>query len=410
MWPRKRFDIRLRDILAGITYSVRPMDAKAARDRLERLWSASGEALACLSVRSGFDLLWQSLALPPGSEVLITALNIPHMAAIMRVHGLIPVPVDVDLETLGPNLDQAARLVGSNTRAFVVAHLFGGRIPMEAVGQFAADHKLLLVEDCAQAFAGLDFVGHPQADVSMFSFGSIKTATALGGALFTVRNPALLARMRELQSAQPVQSRRRYLWTLLKYAFMTGICRPLPFGLFVQGCRLGGFDYDRIIHNAVRGFPGTDWLERIRHQPCTPLLAMLYRRLKQFNQARLADRAAKGELLLKLFGDRVFCPGRQAGARTHWVFPILADCPGELTQCLQQAGFDAARTHSLAVIDPPADRSDLKLDEVRRLMDALVCLPLYPEMPERAVRQMARVVLEQGRLRPLPVPKAQAVG
>ena len=33
---------------------------------------------------------------------------------------------------------------------------------------------MLVIEDCAEAFSGLDYLGDPRADVSAFSFGGIK--------------------------------------------------------------------------------------------------------------------------------------------------------------------------------------------------------------------------------------------
>ena len=55
----------------------------------------------CLSVRSGWDLLLHVLAWPAGSEVIVSAITHPDMIRILRAHGLVPVPVDVDLDTLG---------------------------------------------------------------------------------------------------------------------------------------------------------------------------------------------------------------------------------------------------------------------------------------------------------------------
>ena len=68
----------------------------------------------------------------------------------------------------------------------LVAHVFGCRMDLTEVVNFAAKHDLFVVEDCAQVFLADGYLGHPSATVSMFSFGAIKTATALGGAIFTI--------------------------------------------------------------------------------------------------------------------------------------------------------------------------------------------------------------------------------
>ena len=93
MWVRKRIDIRWSDIVAGLGYCAQPADRQKSIDELETLWSSSHQAFACLSVRTGFDLLLKTLNWAPGSEVILTAMTIPDMARILREHKLAPVPV-----------------------------------------------------------------------------------------------------------------------------------------------------------------------------------------------------------------------------------------------------------------------------------------------------------------------------
>ena len=63
--------------------------------------AADGEDVF-LSVRTALDLLLEAWALPRGSEVLMSAVTIPDMVAIVRHHGLVPVPVDLDMRRLAP--------------------------------------------------------------------------------------------------------------------------------------------------------------------------------------------------------------------------------------------------------------------------------------------------------------------
>src|SRR5690606_37140318 len=84
--------------------------------RAEQAWGPSGDALACLSVRTGFDLLLQALQLPPGSEVLLSAITIADMARIIQAHGLVPVPVDLDPETLQVCSARLETLLSPRTR------------------------------------------------------------------------------------------------------------------------------------------------------------------------------------------------------------------------------------------------------------------------------------------------------
>ncbi|MEX2558766.1 MAG: DegT/DnrJ/EryC1/StrS family aminotransferase, partial [Pirellulales bacterium] len=192
MWARKRLDIGWFDLGYATLCCCLP-GRRAERQRcIESLWSGSGDTLACLSVRSGFDLLLEALALPPGSEVLVSALTIKDMVRIIDEHGLLAVPVDLEPGAMAPDLDSLRQAITPATRAILVAHLFGGRIDLEPIVRLAEEHGLLVIEDCAQAYVGPHFVGHPGVAASMFSFGPIKTATALGGGLIRVADPALV--------------------------------------------------------------------------------------------------------------------------------------------------------------------------------------------------------------------------
>src|SRR5262249_2906791 len=148
-------------------------------------------------------------------------------------------------------------------------------------------HGLLVIEDCAQAYTGAEYTGHPDADIALFSFGTIKTATALGGALLRVRDRAVLERMRGLQRQYPVQPRAAYTRRVVKCALLKALTARWIYGAFVRGCRLAGTDHDAVAHHAVRGFAEARWREDIRQQPSTPLLALLACRQRRFATRRL---------------------------------------------------------------------------------------------------------------------------
>jgi dTDP-4-amino-4,6-dideoxygalactose transaminase len=256
MWSRKRLDIGWRDLLYGLCRSAFPPNSERITASIERLWPTPERMFVCLSVRSGFDLLLQSLALPRGSEVLVSAVTIPDMVRILEHHGLTPVPVDLDPKQAAPAVEAWENAVTPKTRAILVAHLFGSRIPLEPILNVARRHRLLVFEDCAQAFAGVNFAGHPEADACMFSFGVIKSTTALGGAVLKIRDRNLLERMRKTQAAYPAQKRRFYFRRVIKYGMLKALsCRSMC-SLFVGVCRALGGNYDRWINRTAKGFPG----------------------------------------------------------------------------------------------------------------------------------------------------------
>ncbi len=407
LWSRHRLDIRFRHFAYALWAAVWARCADSRAERLAKQWSPSGRGIACRSVRSGFHLLLDSLGLPEGDEVLVSAVTHPDMVRVLEAHGLVAVPVDLDIPTLAPVVALAERLVTQRTRAILVAHLFGGRFEMGPLVAFAKRNRLLLWEDCAQAFTGPADTGHPDADVSMYSFGTLKTGTALGGALFTVRGRAVLERMRRRQRRWPVQTRTGYAASVLKFFAFSLVTRPLPYGLLAWFHRVSGRDFDRLVNSSVRAFRPGRLLPQLEVRPSAPLLATLAHRLRTFDGARLRRRAASGDwLTANLPGIQV--AGSRMEARTHWLFPALTSRPDELIRACRRAGIDAARgASSVGAVAAPAGRPEADPQNARRMMGSLVFLPAYPELPPAA---LARLVAALSSTEAVRVPAYSSTG
>jgi len=379
---RHRLDIRLRDFAYALSAGAWASNAQRLSARLESSWSPAGQGLACRSVRSGFHLLLETLALPEGGEVLVSAVTHPDMVRVLEAHGLVAVPVDLDFATLAPKLDVAERLVTPRTRALLVAHLFGGRLDMVPIAAFAKRHHLLVWEDCAQAFTGRADIGDPSAHASMFSFGALKTCTALGGALLKIKDPTLLERMRRVQGGWRRQSRREYAAQVLKFFAFFAATRPLPYRLLALAL---GREFDRRVNSSVRAFRPGPLLPQLEVQPSAPLLTTLGFRLRKFDHARLQRRAVAGEWLRARLPGSVRNPGYDAETRTHWLFPVVSSQAERLISECRGAGIDAARAaSSVSVIAAPAGRPESEPREAREMMRSLVFVPAYPELPSRS--------------------------
>ncbi len=397
MIPRKRLDVGWPDLLFGLGACVWPGGRERMAQRLERLWSPEGRGLACLSVRSGFDALLSELDFPEGSEVLVSAITIRDMTRILEEHGLVPVPVDLDLRTLAVDLESLARAVSPRSRAILVAHLFGSRMPLEPLLGVAREHGLFVIEDCAQAYRADDYRGHPDCGVSLFSFGPIKTATALAGGLITFRDRSLRDRVAGRQAGWPVSGRGRFLTRILKYSVLKLLSYRPVFSLFYRGCRLLGASHDAVISGSVRGFAGEGFFGRIRRQPPFPLLALLARRLKRADGVEIEHRAAMAREAIGLMPG-LERPGDQAPSHTHWVFPVLRDEPGLLISSLWGSGFDATRgASSLCVVEPPADRPETEPAHARRAFSRLFYLPVHSGMKRRDLERLARAIQASSR-------------
>ena len=398
---RHRLDIRLGDFAYALLASAFARDARARSARMAASWSPAGEGVVCRSVRSGFHLLLDALDLQAGAEVLVSAVTHPDMVQIIEGHGLVAVPVDLDVATLAPRLQLAERMVTPRTRAILIAHLFGGRVDLAPYAVFARQHRLHLWEDCAQAFTRPDDTGDPAADASMYSFGALKTCTALGGALLRVKDPVVLGQMRAIQLLWPLQQRRAYAAIVLKFLVFGFATLPIVYGLLAWSHRMMGRDFDRLVNSSVRAFHSGDLLTQLEVQPCAPLLATLAFRLRTFDDVRLRWRTASGEWLTANLPIHLVVPGAALHGSTHWLFPVLTSRADQLIVACRRAGFDAARgASSVCAVAGPAGRPEAEPTSAQRMMASLVFLPAYPELPKGS---LARIVAAAGALTPVTV-------
>jgi perosamine synthetase len=395
IYPRHRLDLTTGHLIRALMACARADEP----ERLERAIEAGAgnDAIVCASVRSGFELLLDALALPPDSEILLTAITHPDMARILERHDLVPVPLDIEPENLAPPHGAVEAAITERTRAILVAHLFGGRIELGRIAALAHERGLLLLEDCAQSFRGPGDRGDESADVSMFSFGSIKTSPALGGALFYVRNQGVLERMRVLQAGWPRQRRSEYATRVVRFFGLCGLQNAAVYGLFVRLGAAIGIDTDGLVNGAVHALrpPSGDQTDEfarwLRRRPSAPLLRLLRHRLGSFDAARLVRRSALGEELAKALSQCLSHPGSGAHDRTHWVFPVTSGDPDGLIAALRAAGFDATRaTTSIAAVGSPPPR------RAAELMERVVFVPAYPELPPPAVQRLRELLAEAG--------------
>ena len=389
MIPRKPLDIGLTDLAYAVAACLRREDRHAVERRIESLWSDEGKSLVCLSVRSGFDALLSELNFPKQSEVLVSAITIRDMTRIIEEHGLVAIPVDLDTPDLAPSLDSLRHAVNAHTKAILVAHLFGSRMPMEPILEFAKSHGLMVIEDCAQSYAADDYRGHSESDVSLFSFGAIKTASALQGAILCFRDRALKERVRQHQDRWPAQKQRQFLARIAKYSLLVMLAwRPI-YTLFTASCRLLGINHDRLISAGVRGFSGGDFFKRIRQRPCGALLNLLERRLAYYDRGEITARIAAAQTANRLlpYLDR---PGDKAPHHSYWLYPILHEYAGALIDFLCSQGFDATRgASSMYVVEPPPDHPHLRAQNAQRIFSRLLYLPVHARMTRHDIERLA---------------------
>jgi perosamine synthetase len=393
MWIRVRLDIGCWDLMSGFLWSLMAKGAHSAAERVESRWSKDPDALACLSVRSALDLLFSSLGLPRGSEVLYSAVTIPDMVQVAREHGLVPVPVDLAGADLHVDVKSLRAALSPRSKVLVVAHLFGARPNLGEVLEVAREAGLFVVEDCAQAWCGPEYRGDPAAAASLFSFGAIKTATALGGALARVSDRSLLASMRTIQRSYPIESRRAFAARVWEGCLQRIMSMYPIFSSMVWVAQRRGLNVDQMIDGLTKRFPDSDLLGQLRQQPCAAQLRLLERRLRTYDPRNLERRIANARALLESPQLGRACPELADARHSFWLLAYPSEHPGKLVEELWASGVDSARYGSLEVLPAPEGRPELDCPGARLLLDQIVFLPCYAELPPRALARMRASIL-----------------
>jgi dTDP-3-amino-3,4,6-trideoxy-alpha-D-glucose transaminase len=136
-----------------------------------------------VGVASGLDALEIALRcaeVPVGSRVLTTPLTaFATTLAILRA-GAEPVWCDVD-DSGGLDLELAAAALRSDRaiRAILPVHLYGHPLDPAGLDQIAAEHDVVLIEDCAQS-AGAERGGRPTATAGVAAGVSLYPTKNLG--------------------------------------------------------------------------------------------------------------------------------------------------------------------------------------------------------------------------------------
>ena len=170
-----------------------------------------------------------ALGIGPGDEVIVPTLT--YIAAVNAITytGATPVFVDSRPDTWQMDPDDVLRKITSRTKAIMVVHLYGQPCDMDALTKIAKDHKLFVVEDCAESF-GAHYHGKQTGtfgDIATFSFYGNKTITAGEGGMVATRNGKLADRARRFRG-QGLADNREYWHDVIGYNYrMTNICAAI---------------------------------------------------------------------------------------------------------------------------------------------------------------------------------------
>ena len=173
-------------------------------EELEREVAALCGVSYGVGVNSGTDALilaLMALGIGPGDEVILPSFTFfACLEAVVRV-GAHPAFADIDRQTFCLDPASVERLIGPDTRAVMAVHLYGHPAPMEELGELCRRHRLVLIEDLAQAL-GAKLGDRPVGSFGQagaISFYPTKNLGACGdGGMVVTDDPEVARRVRQL--------------------------------------------------------------------------------------------------------------------------------------------------------------------------------------------------------------------
>ena len=320
-----------------------------------------------VAVNSGTSALHLALlaaGVQPGDEVITVPFTFYATVATIGYVGATPVYVDIDPATFNIDATKIEVAITERTRAILLVHLYGQCADMDPILDIASRHKLIVIEDAAQAH-GAEYRGRragSMGDIGCFSFYPTKNLGAAGeGGMLTTNNPEYARTAALLRSWGEEQ---RY--------------RP----------RLKGFNYRLPSIQAA-------------------ILRVKLRRLEHWIEAR-RDRAAEYDRGLE--GSAVTRPESLPGVRhVYCLYTIRAEDRDALQKGLAAAGIQSAVHYPLPIHLMPAyadsryKAGDFPVAEA--CAKTVLSLPLYSRLSAKQVEEVAARVCE---LAPQAIPSASA--
>jgi perosamine synthetase len=301
--------------------------------------------IAVTSGTSALHLAVAAAGISAGDEVLVSACTNIATALAAFHNGAIAVPVDSEEVTWNLNLDLLESLITPRTRAIMPVHIYGHPVDMDRLCEIAERHRLLIIEDCAEAH-GATCRGKKVGsfgDMGCFSFLANKVITTGEGGMVTTNDEALAERLRLLRNMAFTKPRFRhelagYNFRMTGFQAAMGIVQISKIEQIIDQKRRVALTYDRYL----RDIPGLqlpvegEWARNVYW-----MYAVLVHR--EFGMTR--DQLAEW-----LWGDGIetrtfFCPMNQQ--------PCLQAQPGfRVTPCpvadrLWESGFYLPSSYTL---------------------------------------------------------------
>jgi len=147
-------------------------------------------AVAVSSGTAALQAAYTVAGIKPGDEVITTPLTFAATVYTLTFLGGKPVFADIKEDTLNIDLKEIEKKITNKTKAIAPVDFAGQPCDYEEILKIAKTHKLLVIEDAAQAL-GAEYQGKKIgsfADLTILSFHPVKTITTGEGGMVVTSN------------------------------------------------------------------------------------------------------------------------------------------------------------------------------------------------------------------------------
>ncbi len=340
IYPRHDIDISQSYIYRCVLSYCFPIKKAALEKQIITHWKKPYVKIS-FTVRTALDAILTSLHLTAGSEVLMSAINIPDMAAIVTDHNLSVIAVTFNAADFTITPENLMNLITKNTKVIIIAQLYGVINNLKKIHQLCKQYNIILIEDCAQAFCGANYYGSQYADFSLFSFGVIKSSTALGAAIVVTRTQQQLDKINLIENNYPIKSEFWFFKRLIKYSVLKLLSSATLYTVFIKMLMLLRYDINTTMSKIAKSFNATNLISQIRFKAPLHLLYLLNLRLQTNNHDSFKNREIHSRQFIQKLNHHYEIPGYSAQFNSFWLIPILTENPEHLQKTLLQHGFDS---------------------------------------------------------------------
>lgn len=226
-------------------------------ERFEEEFAAYCQARHGIGVNSGTSALHLALLaanIGPGDEVITVPFTFVATVAAIHYSGAKTVFVDIDPRSFTMDAKGIEAAITPRTKAILPVHLYGQPADMDPILEIAKRHRLVVIEDAAQAH-GAEYKGRRAGsvgDMGCFSFYPGKNLGAYGeGGMVTTDNPDFARTLRMLRDWG---AERKYEHVLKGYNYrLEGIqgavlrVKLRHLEAWTEGRRAAASNYDRLL-------------------------------------------------------------------------------------------------------------------------------------------------------------------